>query len=73
MGVTYQSSTIATGFGSHLAQPILRKAADGKEDTLTEAEAIEIIDHCMRVLFYRDARSINKVKYFIYPLFLHKI
>ena len=61
LGVTYQSPTIATGFGAHLAQPILRKAAEGKEDTLTEDEAIEIMDSCMRTLFYRDARSLNKV------------
>jgi hypothetical protein len=60
-GTTYQNSTIATGFGGHLAQPILRKAVEGREDTLTEEEAIKIIDDCMRVLFYRDARSINKV------------
>jgi 20S proteasome subunit beta 7 len=60
-GTTYQNSTIATGFGAHLAQPILRKAVEGNEDTLTEEEAIKIIDDCMRVLFYRDARSMNKV------------
>jgi len=39
----------------------LRKAVEGKEDTLTEAEANEIIDTCMKVLFCRDGRSINKV------------
>jgi 20S proteasome subunit beta 7 len=60
LGVTYQSSTIATGFGGYLAQPILRKAVEGKEDTLTEAEAIEIIETCMKVLFCRDGRSLNK-------------
>ncbi|KAI9183926.1 Proteasome subunit beta type-7 [Blastocladiella emersonii ATCC 22665] len=59
-GVTYSASTIATGFGAHLAQPILRKAVEGREDTLTEDEARKIIHNVMRVLFYRDARSINK-------------
>ncbi|KAI9314023.1 nucleophile aminohydrolase [Dichotomocladium elegans] len=59
-GTTYQSSTIATGFGAHLAQPILRKYVEGRENDLTEEEAIKIINECMRVLFYRDARSINK-------------
>jgi 20S proteasome subunit beta 7 len=59
-GMTYQSSTIATGYGAYVAQPLLRKAVEGKEDTLTEEEAIEIINSCMRVLFYRDARAINK-------------
>ncbi|KAI7853509.1 nucleophile aminohydrolase [Circinella umbellata] len=59
-GTTYQSSTIATGFGAHLAVPILRKRVEGREDDLTEEEAIEIINDCMRVLYYRDARSMNK-------------
>jgi 20S proteasome subunit beta 7 len=60
-GTTYQSSTIATGYGAYIAQPLLRKAVEGKEDTLTEAEAIKILDDANRVLFYRDARSLNKV------------
>lgn len=72
LGTTYQSSTIATGFGLHLAQPMLRKAVEGREDTLTEAEARAVIEECMRVLctlhvsdvadpVYRDARSLNRV------------
>lgn len=60
-GTTYQTTTIATGFGSHLAQPILRKRVEGREDEITEEEAIAILEDCMRVLFYRDARSLNKV------------
>jgi 20S proteasome subunit beta 7 len=60
-GTTYQSSTIASGYGAYLAQPLLRKAVEGKEDTLTESEAEKIIDDCLRVLFYRDARSLNNV------------
>ncbi|KAI8977250.1 nucleophile aminohydrolase [Mycotypha africana] len=59
-GTTYQSTTIATGFGAHLAQPILRRRVEGREDDLTEEEAIEIMNECLRVLFYRDARSLNK-------------
>ncbi|KAJ3273700.1 Proteasome subunit beta type-7 [Terramyces sp. JEL0728] len=61
-GTTYHSSTIATGYGSYIAQPLLRKAVEGKEDTLTEQEAIKILDDAMRVLFYRDARSLNKIQ-----------
>ena len=36
---------------------------EGKEDTLTEAEACTILEDALRVLFYRDARSINQVLY----------
>ena len=43
------------------AQPLLRKAVEGKEDTLTREEAEKILIECMKVLYYRDARSLNKV------------
>ncbi|KAI9593849.1 nucleophile aminohydrolase [Syncephalis fuscata] len=61
-GTTYKSDTIATGFGGHLAQPLLRKAVEsrGGPQNVTEEEAIQIIHDCMRVLYYRDARSLNK-------------
>ncbi|KAJ3022770.1 UNVERIFIED_CONTAM: Proteasome subunit beta type-7 [Siphonaria sp. JEL0065] len=60
-GTSYQSSTIATGFGGHLALPILRKAIDDiGEENLTEEQATKIIEDAMRVLYYRDARSLNK-------------
>ena len=44
-----------------IGQPILRKAVEGKEDTMTEEEAKEVVEKVMKVLFYRDARSLNKV------------
>ncbi|RUS20609.1 nucleophile aminohydrolase [Endogone sp. FLAS-F59071] len=59
-GTTYQASTVATGYGAYMAQPILRKRVEGNEDTLTEEEAIELVNTCMKTLFYRDARSFNK-------------
>lgn len=50
LGTTYQSSTVATGFGLHLAAPMLRKAVEGREDVLTEEEARALMEECMRVL-----------------------
>jgi len=61
LGTTYTASTLATGYGSYIAQPLLRKAVEGRENELTEIEARKIIEECMRVLYYRDARSIDKV------------
>ena len=65
LGTTYTASTLATGYGAYLAQPLLRTAVEGREDTLTEEEARKIIEDCMRVLFYRDARSLDKVCFFL--------
>jgi 20S proteasome subunit beta 7 len=62
LGVTYSASTLATGYGAYIAQPLLRKAVEGRENTLTEDEAREILEGALRVLFYRDARSINQVR-----------
>lgn len=59
LGTTYQSQTMATGYGLHIAQPLLRKEVEGREP-LSEAEARDLIKKCLRVLFYRDARSLNK-------------
>ncbi|KAH6896222.1 nucleophile aminohydrolase [Coprinopsis sp. MPI-PUGE-AT-0042] len=60
LGTTYSASTLATGYGAYLAQPLLRSEVEGKEETLTEEEALAIMEKCMRVLFYRDARSLDK-------------
>jgi len=64
LGTTYQSQTIATGFGSYIAQPLLRNAVDERSELLTEEEAMTVIQTCMKALFYRDARSLNKVRLF---------
>jgi 20S proteasome alpha/beta subunit len=71
LGTTYQAPTLATGFASHFAQPLLREAyearqAQGKSgekqgELLSREEAEKVLDECMKVLFYRDARSVNKV------------
>ena len=69
LGTTYSASTLATGYGAHIAQPLLRKSVEGREDTLTEEEAFKIIENSMRVLYYRDARTINKVTHFNHPFY----
>lgn len=50
------------------AQPLLRKAVEGNEDTLTREEAEQVMTECMKVLYYRDARSLNKVGSLFFPL-----
>jgi len=60
LGTTYTSPTLATGYGAYIAQPLLRKAVEGREGQLSREEAEKVIEDCMRILFYRDARTINK-------------
>jgi 20S proteasome subunit beta 7 len=62
LGVSYGSSTLATGFGNYLAIPLLRQLIPDDKDyiNVTEEEAKKVINDCMRVLFYRDARSMDK-------------
>ncbi|KAI0739573.1 proteasome endopeptidase complex beta subunit [Daedaleopsis nitida] len=60
LGTTYSAPSIATGYGAYIAIPLLRAAVDGKQDQLSEAAARELLHDCMRVLFYRDARSLDK-------------
>jgi len=68
LGTTYSAPTLATGFGAAIAQPLLREAYeakmgfDGKGELMTAEEAEKLLDECMKVLFYRDARSLNKVR-----------
>ncbi|TKX22739.1 proteasome subunit beta type-7 [Elsinoe australis] len=61
LGTTFSAPTLATGFGAHLAQPILRRHVpdEAASKELTRDKAVEIIRECMKVLFYRDARSMD--------------
>ncbi|XP_053330761.1 proteasome subunit beta type-4 [Spea bombifrons] len=59
LGVAYEAPTIATGFGAYLAQPLMRDVVENKPN-LTRDEARQLVERCMRVLYYRDARSYNR-------------
>lgn len=62
LGVTYGALALSTGFGAHLAVPLLRKLVPYDEDyeKVTVDQAKEAITDCMRVLYYRDARASDK-------------
>ena len=59
IGTAFTDDFVATGFGHHFAMPILRE--EWRAD-LTEAEARTLIEKVMRVCYYRDCRTINKVR-----------
>ncbi|NWY35202.1 PSB4 protein, partial [Pheucticus melanocephalus] len=63
LGVAYEAPSLATGFGAYLAQPLLRAELerDRDRDRLpTREEARELLERCLKVLYYRDARSFNR-------------
>ncbi|KAI9739531.1 MAG: Proteasome subunit beta type-7 [Cirrosporium novae-zelandiae] len=59
LGTTFSSPTLASGFGAHLAQPILRKLIPDESvvENISREEAEKCVRECMKVLWYRDARS----------------
>lgn len=59
IGTAYTENFLATGFGAHLAVPIMRERWS---ETLTEGEARAILTDCLRVLYYRDCRTLNRVQ-----------
>ncbi|KND90135.1 Proteasome subunit beta type-7, partial [Tolypocladium ophioglossoides CBS 100239] len=62
LGSTYSSPSLATGFGSMLAQPIMRRHVPDEEAArkLSREQAVDIVKECMKVLYYRDARSLDQ-------------
>lgn len=59
IGTAFEADFAATGFGKHMAIPMIR---DRWSADMTEADARSLLEDCMRVLFYRDCRTINRVR-----------
>ena len=61
-GTAYSAPSLATGYGAALAQPIMRRHAATDDDAakLTREQAVDIVKECMKVLYYRDARSLDR-------------
>ncbi|KAK1324954.1 Proteasome subunit beta type-4 [Acorus calamus] len=57
IGVHFEDDHVATGFGNHLARPILR---DEWREDLSFEEAVKLLEKCMCVCLLRDRSSINK-------------
>ncbi|AEO65502.1 663f0dc2-7d00-433d-8979-22e8dcae8a1d [Thermothielavioides terrestris] len=61
-GTAFAAPSLASGFGAMLAQPIMRRhaATDADAAALSREQAVQIVRDCMKVLFYRDARSLDR-------------
>ncbi|KAE8376847.1 nucleophile aminohydrolase [Aspergillus bertholletiae] len=62
LGTTYSAPHLATGFGAHLAIPILRRLFPEERplEEISKGEAEAALRECLKVLWYRDARSLDK-------------
>ncbi|KAI1186481.1 proteasome endopeptidase complex, beta subunit [Nemania serpens] len=61
LGTTFTSPSLATGFGSMLAQPIMRRLVpdEAAVASVSREQAVDCVRQCLKVLFYRDARSLD--------------
>nr|XP_033781376.1 proteasome subunit beta type-4 [Geotrypetes seraphini] len=59
LGIAYEAPIIASGFGTFLAQPLMREILE-KKTMLTKDEARQLVERCLKILYYRDARSYNR-------------
>merc|ERR1719253_1622989 len=63
IGTSYEDDIIATGYGGHLAIPLLREAIEAHGTNMSYDQARAVLENCMRVLFYRDCLAIDKVQF----------
>jgi len=62
-GTCFEEDFLATGFGLHLAIPILRKHAEyGKWKSLSLEQAKKVVTECLELLFYRDCKASCEVQ-----------
>ncbi|KAF5301635.1 hypothetical protein FQA39_LY10682 [Lamprigera yunnana] len=59
LGTAYEDNAICSGYGAHLALPLIRDALE-QNSLMSEVEAKALMTKCMEVLYYRDARSFFK-------------
>ncbi|KAF2456705.1 nucleophile aminohydrolase [Lineolata rhizophorae] len=62
LGSTFSAPSLATGFGAHLAQPMMRRVVPNEAAVAntTREMAEKAVRDAMKVLFYRDARSMDR-------------
>ncbi|KAH3758182.1 proteasome subunit beta type 4 [Pelomyxa schiedti] len=59
VGTAYEDNYVATGYGNYMSLPLLRA---GWRPDLTKEEARALLEKAMVVLFFRDARTINRIQ-----------
>jgi 20S proteasome subunit beta 7 len=63
IGTRWSAPYLATGYGGHVAIPLLRRALEDRQGALSRDEAMNVLTDCMRTLFYRECRAINRFQF----------
>jgi 20S proteasome subunit beta 7 len=58
-GTQFTENYAATGYGNMLCLPLIRERW---RPDLSEDEARMLLEECMRVLWYRDTKALNKIQ-----------
>ncbi|KAK4300151.1 hypothetical protein Pmani_027639 [Petrolisthes manimaculis] len=56
IGTAFEAQEVATGFGMHMAIPMIREARE-KKGKLSRDDARKLLVDCLKVLYYRDCRA----------------
>lgn len=59
IGTAYEENFIATGFGAYLAIPLIREKWNPE---MSEGEARDLLEECLRVMYYRDCRASSRIQ-----------
>ena len=59
IGVAYNDDVVATGYGGYIALPIMRGEFEANPE-MTGGQARSLLERCLKVMYYRDARSLNR-------------
>lgn len=59
IGTAYEENFVATGYGAYIAIPLIREKWS---PLLSEGEARDLLEDCLRVMYYRDCRASNRIQ-----------
>jgi 20S proteasome subunit beta 7 len=59
IGTAYEEDFMATGFGAHMAIPLIREKWS---PDMEEGEARALLEDCLRVLYYRDCKAFYRIQ-----------
>jgi 20S proteasome subunit beta 7 len=62
-GTKLESNYFATGMGNYFSQSIIEPELPKNGEVFTRRQAIDLLEKCFKVIYYRDCRAGNNIKY----------